>query len=60
MFQKRMKESQLANTQADLGSEIGEWVDVVRGKKRGKVYGLGSQARDTPKGESYFSTPSNS
>ena len=60
MFQKRRAESQHANTQVDLGSEIGEWVDVVGGKKRGRVYGLGLQARDAPRGEPSSSTPSNS
>ena len=59
MFQKRA-ESQHANTQVDLGSEMGDWVDVVGGKKRGRVYGLGSQARDAPRGEFSSSTPSNS
>ena len=41
-----------SGAQADLGSKIKDWVDVVGGKKRGKVYGLGSQAHNALRGES--------
>ena len=43
-----------------MGSEIGDWIDTVGGKKRGRVYGLGSQARDAVRGESSSRTSSNS
>ena len=43
-----------------MGFEIGDWVDTTRGKKRDKVYGLGSQAHDATKGESSFNRSSNS